>query len=152
MLTLVVDATPARQPYLDGETYGHILPQLIPRIFWPDKPMGHVSTQRLATYYGLQDEESTLRTTIGFGVVAEAFANFGFLGLASLGAIIGACTKLAGVWTRCSPLISYPGMLMVLLLAWSFQIELPMSAWIASLSQAAVAVLGVPFVLKHFLE
>lgn len=152
MLTLVVDATPARQPYLDGQTYGHILPQLIPRIFWPDKPMGHVSTQRLATYYGLQDEESTLRTTIGFGVVAEAFANFGFLGLASLGAIIGACTKLAGVWTRCSPLISYPGMLMVLLLAWSFQIELPMSAWIASLSQAAVAVLGVPFVLKHFLE
>ncbi len=152
MLTLVVDATPSRQPFLDGETYAHILPQLVPRIFWPDKPVGHVSTHRLATYYGLQDEESTLRTTIGFGVVAEAFANFGFLGLAFLGALIGSCTKLAGVWTRYSPLISYPGLLMVLLLAWSFQIELPMSAWIASLSQAAVAVLGVPFVLKRFIE
>ncbi|MBP7141504.1 MAG: hypothetical protein KBA71_06320 [Opitutaceae bacterium] len=152
MLTLVVDATPSRQPFLDGETYAHVLPQLVPRIFWPDKPVGHVSTHRLATYYGLQDEESTLRTTIGFGVVAEAFANFGFPGLAMLGALIGVCTKLTGVWTRYSPLISYPGLLMVLLLAWSFQIELPMSAWIASLSQAAVAVLGVPFVLKRFIE
>lgn len=152
MLTLVVDATPARQPFLEGETYGHILPQLVPRLFWPDKPVGHVSTHRLATYYGLQDEESTLKTTIGFGVVVEAFANFGFIGLAALGCLIGACTKLAGVWTRHSPLVSYPGLLMVLLLAWSFQIELPMSAWIASLFQAAVAVLGVPFALKHLLE
>ncbi len=152
MLTLVVDATPARQPFLDGETYGHILPQLVPRLFWPDKPVGHVSTHRLATYYGLQDEESTLKTTIGFGVVVEAFANFGFVGLAALGCLIGAATKLAGAWTRHSPLVSYPGLLMVLLLAWSFQIELPMSAWIASLFQASVAVLGVPFVLRNLLE
>lgn len=152
MLTLVVDATPARQPFLDGETYAHILPQLVPRIFWTDKPVGHVSTHRLATYYGLQDEESTLKTTIGFGVIVEAFANFGYIGLMALGCVIGVCTKLAGVWTRHSPLISYPGLLMVLLLAWSFQIELPLSAWIASLTQAAVAVLAVPFALKHLLE
>ena len=148
MLTLVVDSTPARQPYLNGETYGHIIPQLIPRLFWSEKPLGHVSTHRLAVYYGLQDEESTTKTTIGFGVVVEAYANFGFIGMALLGGLIGVCTKLAGTWTRHSPIISYPGLFMILLMAWSFQIELPMSAWISSLYQATLAVLGVPFALK----
>ena len=148
MLTLVVDATPARQPFLEGETYEHILPQLIPRVFWPDKPVGHVSTHRLATYYGLQNEESTLKTTIGFGIVVESYANFGFIGLAFLGILVGTGTKLAGIWSRHSPLVSYPGLLMVLLMAWSFQIELPMSAWISSLYQAAIATIGVPFALR----
>lgn len=148
MMTLVVDSTPSRQPFLDGETYGHILPQLIPRLFWPQKPLGHVSTHRLAVYYGLQDEESTLKTTIGFGVIVEAYANFGYTGLILLGCLIGASTRLAGVWTLHSPIISYPGLFMILLMAWSFQIELPMSAWISSLYQAALAVLGIPFVLR----
>lgn len=150
MLTLVVDSTPKRQPFLEGETYGHILPQLMPRLFWPEKPLGHVSTHRLAVYYGLQDEESTLKTTIGFGVVVESYANFGFTGLVLLGCVIGGCTRLAGTWTLYSPIISYPGLFMILLMAWSFQIELPMSAWISSLYQAALAVLGVPFVLRLF--
>ena len=59
-----------------------------------------------------------------------------------------ASTRLAGVWTLHSPIISYPGLFMILLMAWSFQIELPMSAWISSLYQAALAVLGIPFVLR----
>lgn len=152
MLTLVVDATPARQPFLDGETYTHIIPQLIPRFFWPDKPIGHVSTQRLATYYGLQTEEDTLKTTIGFGMLVEAYANFGYIGMAALGIIIGALSKLAGIWSKYSPLVSYPGLLMVLLMAWSFQIELPLSAWLSSLYQATLAVLGVPFLVKLFFD
>lgn len=152
MLTLVVNATPERQPFLEGETYGHILPQLVPRFFWPEKPLGHVSTTRLATYYGLQDEESTLKTTIGFGIVVESYANFGFVGLALIGFALGAGHKLVCTWTRFSPVLSYPGLFMILLLAWSFQTELPMSAWIASLYQAAIAVLGLPFVLKLVLR
>ncbi|HRE83845.1 MAG TPA: hypothetical protein PLN52_22565 [Opitutaceae bacterium] len=152
MMTLVVDATPARQPFLDGETYTHIIPQLIPRLFWPDKPIGHVSTQRLATYYGLQTEEDTLKTTIGFGMLVEAYSNFGYIGLAVLGIVIGTLSKLAGIWSKYSPLVSYPGLLMVLLMAWSFQIELPLSAWLSSLYQATLAVLGVPFLVKLFFD
>lgn len=152
MLTLVVDATPSRQPFLEGETYLHILPQLVPRFFWPEKPLGHVSTHRLAIYYGLQDEEGTLKTTIGFGVVVEAYANFGFTGLILLGLLIGGLSRVVTVWTRHSPLISYPGLIMVLLMAWSFQIELPLSAWLASLYQAALAVLGLPFLVKTLLH
>jgi hypothetical protein len=151
MMTLVVDATPARQPFLGGETYAHILPQLIPRLFWPQKPVGHVSTHRLSIYYGLQDDESTLRTTIGFGVVVEAYANFGFAGLVGLGLLIGGLARVAVEWTRRAPVVSYPGLLMVLLVAWSFQIELPLSAWLSSLYQAAIAVLAVFFVLRRVL-
>jgi hypothetical protein len=41
--------------------------------------------------------------------------------------------------------------LLVLLMAWSFQTELTLSIWLSSLFQAAVAVLGMPFVLRNFL-
>src|SRR5262249_6314677 len=119
MVCLVVENTPKRLPFVDGETYADILPQLIPRFFWEavglTKPLGHVSTYFLAIYYGLQDENATLRTTIGFGIVAEAYANYGFFGLAALGFLIGAASKIVTRWTQNSPIFSYPGLVMVLL-------------------------------------
>jgi hypothetical protein len=36
-------------------------------------------------------------------------------------------------------------------MAWSFQTELTMSIWLSSLFQAAVAVLGMAFVLRRVL-
>ncbi|HEX2099568.1 MAG TPA: hypothetical protein VHF69_02835 [Candidatus Synoicihabitans sp.] len=151
ILCLVVHWSPERQPFLKGETYGHIIPQLIPRYFWPEKPLGHVSTHRLSTYYGLQDETAVATTTIGFGPIAEAYANFGYWGLGGLGLIIGGLGKLLARRTCYSPILSYPGLFMVLVMAWSFQTELPVSAWLASLFQASVAVLGIPFVLRRFI-
>jgi hypothetical protein len=38
----------------------------------------------------------------------------------------------------------------VVLIAWSFQVELTMSIWISSLFQALVAVLGVPLFVRSF--
>ena len=148
MVCLVVANSPDKLPFLDGDTYGDILPQLIPRFLWPGKPLGHVSTYRLSIYYGLQDENATEKTTIAFGIVAEAYANFGFFGLGILGFLLGAAAKLLTRWTINSPILSYPGLFMVLLMAWSVQTELPVSAWIASLEQASVAVIGLPFFLK----
>jgi len=37
------------------------------------------------------------------------------------------------------------------LMAWSFQSELTMAAWISSFYQACIAVIGVPFVLRNFI-
>jgi len=149
MLCLVIDHQETGLPFLNGITYGHILPQLVPRIFWPDKPTGQISKKTLSIYYGLQDEHAAKSTSIAFGQLAEAYANFGFFGLGLLGIFFGWANKLIATWTKSSPLISNGGFIMILLMAWSLQIELPMSSWIASFYQASLCVLGIPFILRR---
>ena len=145
---LIVDNTPARQDYLYGKTYGYVLPQLIPRFFWPEKPRSHVATYELGIYYGLQDEETTSTTTIAFGLLTEAYANFGLFGAILLGVFWGFWLKKLQIWSTFSPMFSFAGLLMVLLTAWAFNAELTMAAWVSSLEQAVIVVLGLPLVLR----
>ncbi len=151
ILCLVVHYTPDRQPHLDGETYGYVLPQLIPRFFWPEKPRSHVATYRLSIYYGLQDENATFKTTIAFGLLSEAYANFGLFGAALLGGFFGFVLKKLQVLSSHSPMFSLAGLLMVLLTAWSLNAELTLAAWVSSLFQAIVVALGIPLLIRSFL-
>jgi hypothetical protein len=150
ILCLIVDWTPARQDYLYGKTYTYVLPQLIPRLFWPDKPRSHVATYELGIYYGLQDEEATNTTTIAFGLLAEAYANFGLIGGILLGVFWGYWLKKLQIWSTFSPMFSFAGLLMVLLTAWAFNAELTMAAWVSSLEQAVIVVLGLPLIARSF--
>jgi len=151
MLCLVIDSTDNGLPLLMGETYGYIPAQLVPRIIWPDKPSGQVATMRLSIYYGLQDEYSTRSTSIAFGTLTEAYANFGFIGMALFGIFVGWAGKVISVWTRSCPLLSNGSLIMILIMAWSIQIELPMSVWVASLYQAMICVLLLPFAARFFI-
>jgi len=148
LLCLVINYSPDRQPFLNGETYGYVLPQLIPRIFWSGKPRSHVATYRLAVYYGLQDEDATNATTIAFGMLAEAYANFGMIGGVLLGTFWGFSLKKLQILSWHSPMFSLAGLMMILLTAWSFGSELTMAAWISSLYQAMIVVLGIPLILR----
>ena len=150
ILCLVVDWSPSRQDFLDGETYGYVLPQLIPRFLWPDKPRSHIATYRLSIYYGLQDEDATNATTIAFGMLSEAYANFGMFGAGLLGLFWGVILKKLQVLSLHSPMFSQAGLMMILLTAWAFAIELTMAAWLSSLFQALVIVLGVPLLIRGF--
>jgi hypothetical protein len=152
MMCLVISLSPEKLPYLGGDTYRDIPGQFVPRFFWPDKPLGHVSTYRLSVYYGLQREEDTVKTTIGFGILPEAYANFGFFGLALVGALVGFCQKIIRSWSAQSPILSYPGILTVLLMSWSFSTEHTMSIWLSSLYQACVAVLGLIVIVRSFVK
>jgi len=152
ILCLVIESSDRGLPHLNGETYGYILPLLVPRFFWPDKPSGQITTKRLGIHYGLQDESSAKTTSIGFGVLAESYANFGYIGIALLGLLIGSLQKIIAIWTRNSPLLSNGGLIMILLMAWSIQVELPMSGWLSSIEQAAVCVLGIPYVLRRLFK
>jgi hypothetical protein len=148
ILCLIVDCSPSRQDYLYGQSYTHVLPQLIPRWFWPDKPRSHVATYELGIYYGLQDEEATTTTTIAFGLLTEAYANFGLFGAILLGVFWGFWLKKLQIWSTFSPMFSFAGLLMVLLTAWAFNAELTMAAWVSSLEQAVIVVLGLPLILR----
>ncbi|MGA2694233.1 MAG: O-antigen polysaccharide polymerase Wzy, partial [Opitutaceae bacterium] len=148
IMCLVISVTPDKRPYLYGETYAQIPGQFVPRIFWPGKPVGHISTYTLAIYYGLQRVEDTQRTTIGFGLLAEAYANFGFGGVCIVAYVFGALFKKISGWASESPILSYPGMILIVLMAWSFQDELTLSIWLSSLWQACAVVCVVPFMLN----
>ena len=151
ILCLVVANSPSRQPFLYGETYTYVPGQFIPGPFWKDKPPAHVATNTLAVYYGLQTQEDTAKTTIAFGLVTEAYANFGYTGIGLLAATFAFAFKKFGELSANSPMLSYPGLVLIVLMAWSFQAELTMAAWIGSLYQACAVVLGIPFVVRNFI-
>lgn len=152
ILCLVIDRTPDFQPYLYGETYKQIPGQFVPRLFWPEKPRGHISTYTLSIYYGLQSEEATHETTIAFGFLPEAYANFGIAGALGLGAVFGLCYRKFTRWSVRSPVFSYAGLMLILLSAWSFQTEMTLSGWLASLFQGSISIFAFVLVFRRFQE
>jgi hypothetical protein len=151
MLCIVINDTPDHRDFLSGKTYAMIPEQFIPRFFWPGKPPAHVATNMLAIYYGLQDEDATKNTTIGFGFIAEAYANYGLFGVGIIGFAVGAFYKKVQVLTANAATFSYPGLFLIVLMAWSFQTEFTMSVWLSSFYQACLAVMGIPFLLRNLI-
>jgi uncharacterized membrane protein YqaE (UPF0057 family) len=144
MVCLTADRIPAFQPYLYGETYKDLPAQFVPRIIWPGKPSPHLSNARLALYLSLVDQDTAETVSIAFGFIAEAYANFGLLGVAALGCIMGWGFKTVTLLGLEAPQFSALGLFLILLTAWSFQAEMVMASWLTSLFQAAVVVVGVP--------
>jgi hypothetical protein len=89
MLLLVQDKSPDQVPFLDGMTYAPIPYLLIPRFLAPDKGVSHTGNILLSVNYGLQDIEGSRTTSIGWNLVAEAYANFGYLGVFAIAVLIG---------------------------------------------------------------
>jgi hypothetical protein len=152
MLCLVVSETPDLRPHLSGATYADLPAQIVPRLFWPGKPTAHVSTSILGIYYGLQREEDTLSTTISFGQISEAYANFGLFGCILLGAIYGFVTRKIMFLTRDSPLLSVPGVLMILYTVWLVDTGQTLSVWTGSLFQAFVGIGVLAVSLRKFVH
>ena len=152
ILCLVVDNSPDPLPFLGGETYTYIPGQFVPRFFWPGKPHAHIATDVLCIYYGLQNEETVRSATIGFGMICEAYANFGALGVIGLGIVLGFLFRKAQLATQDSPLLSYAGIFMIILTAWAFQTEANLALWITSMFQALVTVLGLPFLIRNIAQ
>jgi hypothetical protein len=150
MLCLSVDRVPTLRPHLGGESYIDLPAQIIPRILWPEKPSSLLANVRLALYFNLVSLEDALKVSIAFGVIAEAYVNFGVPGVIVLGLLFGAGFKRAALLSQNASQFSVLGILMILLTAWSFQIEFILATWLTSLFQAAVVCIGIPLVYRKF--
>ena len=82
LMVQIQTMTPSQVPYLGGATYSFIPSLLIPRILSPGKAWAHTGNMILALQYGILDEVGIFKTSVGFDPVIEAYANFGFLGVA----------------------------------------------------------------------
>jgi hypothetical protein len=148
MLCLVAQDSPDDVPYLMGESYKYVPSQLIPSFLWPDKPSSLLSNILLAVHYRLVSADSSSSVSIAFGMIAEAYANFGLLGCVGLGALLGFAYKRICTAAVGQPQFSALGLLTILLAAWSFQVEQIFATWFVSLVQAAAVVVGGPLIFR----
>lgn len=89
MLMMAQEKIPSQYPYVNGATYA-IIPQLIlPRALNPNKIRSHEGTHMLNVHIHRQTYQDTLKTTIAWGLLPEAYANFGLAGCAGVGAFLG---------------------------------------------------------------
>jgi hypothetical protein len=152
MMCLSVDRVPAKLPYLEGESYVDIPAQIIPRFMWPEKPSSLLANVRLALHFNLVSIDSAFKVSIAFGTIAEAYINFGYIGVGVLGVLFGMALKRISQLAETASQFSALGILMILLTAWSFQIELVLATWLSSLFQAAVVCIGLPLVYRRFTQ
>lgn len=143
-LHLLVQAeSPNPIPYLHGETYTPIPALLVPRILDSDKPASHEGTSMLNVHYGLQTRGDTLTTTIGWGLLNEAYANFGTLGWIGLAILLGWLYARIALWADHTPIASFRMLLAVLVLSLAVQTEFTAGVYVAALSQSTFALLLV---------
>lgn len=146
LLLMTQALTPKHLPYLSGATYTIIPKLLVPRILNKNKIRSHEGTYLLNIHYGLQTREDTLKTTIGWGLLNEAYANFGLSGCAGLAVILGAAYGQATRWSINAPLLSSRSLFAVLIISFAFQSEFTAGVYVAALFQSLVPLGVISFV------
>ncbi len=136
-LLLTQSLTEKGYPLLDGHTYGLIPQLLLPRIFNANKIASHEGTYILNIYYGRQRREDTLTTTIGWGLLAEAYANYGFWGCGLLAVICGVGYGYVTLSSINAPIFSDRYLFTVLIMSYAFQTEFTAGVYVAALFQSA---------------
>lgn len=137
---------------LHGATYTLIPPLLIPRVFWPEKPRSHEGQVMLNVHFGRQDLNSTFDTYIAWGLIPEAYGNFGpYLGSALLAAVCGLLFAWIENVTARRLLVSMEGFLsLTLIIALMNSFEMVASVLVTSVFQAFIVVVAAsaPFVSR----
>lgn len=139
LLLLTQSQTPENRPFLLGYTYEPVPELLVPRIFDPGKIWANEGTFRLNIYYGKQTRDSVYKTTIGWGLLAEAYANFGFVGCGMLGCILGSFYGWTASWARNTPLLSARSLFSILILLSTLTTEYCATSYISTLFQSSAS-------------
>lgn len=147
MLLLAQTKSPEPIPYMYGETYAIIPELLVPRIFNQNKIRSHEGTALLNIHYKRQTREQTLTTTIGWGLLAESYANFGLMGCGGLAIILGTAYGKATRWSINAPILSVQSLFSVLMMSFAFQSEFSAGVYVAALYQSSTVLTFIAFFL-----
>ncbi len=142
LFLLAQDRTPKSVPYLSGATYAIIPELLVPRFLTSSKIASHEGTYLLNIHYGKQNRQQALKTAIGWGLLAESYANFGELGCMGLAIFLGMVYGQTTRWTINAPLLSDRSLLGIVMVSYAFQTEFSMGVYVAAVFQSVVT-LGV---------
>jgi hypothetical protein len=135
-----------------GDTYKLIPALLVPRILWPDKPRTHEGQVLLNVHFGRQDLFSTYTTYVAWGLLPEAYANFGpMLGAAFLGVVLGLSFAWLENFTARKLVVSLEGFIafdIILSMLNSFEMVASVLVTSAFQSLVPIALACLPFVRK----
>ena len=106
-LLLVQDKSPNQVPFLNGITYETIPMMLLPRFLLPDKAISHAGNIILSVNYGVVDVEASRSVSIGWSLIAEAYANFGYLGVFMLAVFLSVLYSYMTRLTSGVPITSF---------------------------------------------
>jgi len=148
MVLYVTQASPDPKPFLMGDTYINIPAIMVPRFLYSEKVTAQVSQRQLNIYYGIQTPEAADATAIGWGLIAEAYANFGNFGALGIGLIFGLFSGWLGRLSVGASLLSFKGIISAVTLISLLNIEADLANLVSNLWQAAVASAIFLFVLR----
>lgn len=148
IVAYAVDTVPMPTPYLDGATYALIPPQVFPRFLWPDKPSPNDSVKIMSVRLGVLSAEQAETTSIGYGLIAESYVNFGFASTGALGFLLGWLLRRVALITAESSALSFGGIFRILCLAWCLNTETTLAVWLSSFYQACIAIFLPLFLLQ----
>jgi len=117
LLLQIQKMTGTEVPYLDGVSYERIPSMLVPRVITKDKAVSHISNMILAVHYGILTMENVFFTSIAFDFVIEAYANYGYTGVAGLAVFMGLFLGLITLGTTGVPLFSFRFLLGIIVLS-----------------------------------
>ena len=149
LLLLTQTNSPQSIPYLNGVTYAIIPQLLIPRILNSSKIASHEGTYLLNIHYGQQTRQDTRTTTIGWGLLAESYANFGLFGCGGLAIVLGTLYGLTTRWSINAPLLSDRSLLSIVMISYAFQSEFSAGVYVAALFQSSTIVLIISIFLMR---
>jgi len=141
----VIDAVETHHiELLYGKTYTIIPALLIPRFLWPDKPGTHEGQAILNVHFGRQDIISTTTTYIAWGLLPEAYGNFGpVFGSLFLGTVMGLIFAWIEQYTARKLVISVEGFVaFTVFLGMANSFELVASVLITSIEQAIIPIVA----------
>ena len=148
MLVLVQSQSPETVPFLAGATYETIPQMLLPRFLLPNKAISHAGNIMLSVNYGLVDIESARNVSIGWSLIAEAYANFGYLGVFVLSILLSSGYALATRLSSRVPITSFRFVAGLVVLA-SVTNENTLAVFVAAQFQAIVGVALASFFLMR---
>ena len=149
LLLKVQTDTPDRYPFMNGATY-EVIPQLlVPRILNPEKLTAHEGRHRLSIYYGLQTREATETSTIAWGPLIEAYANFGLIGVIGLAVVVGVVNGAVAKAAAGVPIVSLRMLVAIVFTAMALQVEWTAGVYVSALFQSLVIICAASFVLMR---
>ena len=140
MILRVQAVTPEFVDYLYGQTYAMLPAIIVPRFINEDKPTSQSAMALLNNRYGIQTLEDSAITAIGWGLVPEAYANFGYLGVLGIGFVVGGFCGWLAMWGARAEVVSLPTLYSIAAMMVLINIEIDFIQVASSLFQAFIAV------------
>ena len=145
LLLKIQSVTPSEVPYMMGSTYSIIPSLLVPRILNRSRKTTHEGTTLLNIHYGLQTREAAQRTTIGWGLLNESYANFGYVGILGLAILLGLVSGVLTRWSMFTPILSARAMIAVIAMSLAIQRELTAGVVVTVAFQTLFAIVVFAF-------